>query len=45
VRSEDIVAAQTLEELIEVWHGSKACQVPIGELVTAGAELERKVIG
>jgi exonuclease SbcD len=44
VRSEEIVKAQTLDELLGVWHESKSCQIPLNELVSAGSELERKVL-
>jgi len=45
VRSEEIIGAQTLEELLGVWHESKSCQVPLSELVPTGVELERKTLG
>jgi exonuclease SbcD len=43
VRSADIVQAQSLEELLGVWHAAKGCEIPLEDLVAAGSELERSV--
>lgn len=43
VRSEEIVRAQSLEELLGIWHEAKNCEVPLGDLVAAGTELEGMV--
>jgi exonuclease SbcD len=43
VRSEEIVHAQTLEELLRIWAESKNCDVPIDELSHAAGEMEREV--
>lgn len=44
VRSEEITRAQTIEELLGVWHAAKGCEVPVNELVAAGGELEKAVM-
>lgn len=43
VRSEEIVNAQTLAELIGLWHTQTECLHPLDPLVAAGEELERSV--
>lgn len=43
VRSQEIVQAQSLEELLGVWHEAKDCPVPLEDLVAAGSEMERSV--
>jgi DNA repair exonuclease SbcCD nuclease subunit len=41
IRSEEIVHAVSVGELIRVWHSSKSSDAPLDELVAAGEELER----
>jgi hypothetical protein len=44
VRSKEIVEAQSLPELLRVWHEAKGSDVPIEDLTTAAVNLERTVL-
>ena len=44
VRSEEIVTAQTLEELLGVWHEASSCDVPLDDLLPVAQEIERSVV-
>lgn len=44
IRSEEIVKAESLPELLTVWHESKGCEVNLDDLIHAGQEIERQAI-
>jgi DNA repair exonuclease SbcCD nuclease subunit len=43
IRSEEITKAQSLEELLGVWHAAKGCDVPLGDLVAVAVGMEGTV--